>query len=526
MTKIPTLFMHDPDKNDAHFDTVEEEVVAVDLTVTANKNLDSEELNVLDKELARVNSELERYTNRATKADYSFSVASGLLTGLVDSFFVGEFSLKSAAEWGEEKTEAFVLKVAKSQKFTGDNYKDAILYLAEEKKHSNSRAKRGFHIAADTNTNDFGGGNHHHLRDFAHHGTITGLAFSILTQFTEKSYGTDVHGNFIVVEVRDKQFIGSTFAQKLEFGIVYWFFHLVSDMAGSGGDSEGTGIPGPILSLAKMIAATPLFKNAVNENGHRELSVFVSKLFNGTFFGERDENGRLIPLRFDLRTELGVYKAIGEQTIPVLINEAMVRSYYFFNRLYNELMTKAVSSFDKVENIDWNVTKPYGNRTIDRMIAIAAMTFNVVDTTDAALRAAVESGGNWVIFSGKFVARYNYVGAGRAAVAVFREFSNEKKEEQLVHEKMILTEAKTEIALVQLYEFKEMLNDKLANYLAEDIEAFLEGFDYMSEGFTTGDSDLVIKGNVIIQRILGREPQFTNQEEFDALMESDVPLQL
>ena len=45
-------------------------------------------------------------------------------------------------------------------------------------------------------------------------------------------------------------------------------------------------------------------------------------------------------------------------------------------------------------------------------------------------------------------------------------------------------------------------------------------------GFGFIDSDLVIRGNVTIQKVLGREPQFTNQKEFDALMESDAPLVL
>ena len=52
------------------------------------------------------------------------------------------------------------------------------------------------------------------------------------------------------------------------------------------------------------------------------------------------------------------------------------------------------------------------------------------------------------------------------------------------------------------------------------------GFDFMNQGIASGDSDLVIKGNVVIQRVLGREPQFINQKEFDDLMESDIPLVL
>ena len=154
------------------------------------------------------------------------------------------------------------------------------------------------------------------------------------------------------------------------------------------------------------------------------------------------------------------------------------------------------------------------------------MTFTFADTADAAIHAALESGGNWVLFSGKFVTRFNYVGAGRAAIAIVKEVSNERKESQLIHEKMILSEAKTAIFLTQLQEFKEQLEEKVSNYLAEDIEAFMQGFDYMDQGIASGDSNLVIKGNVVIQKALGRKAQFENQEEFDDLMLSDIPLVL
>lgn len=43
----------------------------------------------------------------------------------------------------------------------------------------------------------------------------------------------------------------------------------------------------------------------------------------------------------------------------------------------------------------------------------------------------------------------------------------------------------------------------------------------MDQGFASGDSDPVMRGNVTIQRLLGRESRFTNQEEFDDLMFSD-----
>ena len=94
--------------------------------------------------------------------------------------------------------------------------------------------EKKFPIPSDRNTPDFGGGLQHHLRDFAHHPTIVGLIFSLLTQFTYKSYGTDIIGGFIVVDVPEagKAFIGDDIPTKIIYGTVTWFFHLVSDVAG------------------------------------------------------------------------------------------------------------------------------------------------------------------------------------------------------------------------------------------------------------------------------------------------------
>ena len=488
--------------------------------VSADANIEVSSIDCLNTELARVNQELERYTNHADKTDYALAVAGGVLAGLVDSLFVGEFSLEYANQWGNQQAEKLVLKVAKYQGYGGTDPAQAIKHLEDQ-----------FPIAADKATAAFGGGLQHHLRDFSHHPTPVGLVCSILTQFTGNVYGTDVAGAFQCVPLnRDGlNLVGKSFPEKIMFGAVNWFFHMVSDVAGSSGTvmkgSYGTGLPGPLVSLLKEFSAAPLFKKQ-NAKGYKEFSVYISKLFNGTLLGERDANGDLIPLKFDLRTEMGVAAQIGQQTIPVIINECFVRVFYSLRRLLGELSREDIQSWGELDKINWNGIIPFRNRTVDRMLTIASMTFTVADTADAAVHAAIESGGNWVLFSGRFVARFNYVGAGRAALSIVRGVSNEKKEAQLIHEKMILSEAKAALFLKQLQAFKEQLDWKVSNYLAEDIEGFMAGFADMQQGLASGDSNLVIRGNVTIQKVLGREPQFTNQKKFDELMESDIPLVL
>ena len=436
-----------------------------EVVVSAEAKVEAPSIDRLNTELARVNQELEHYTNHADKADYALAVTSGVLAGLVDSLFVGEFSLEYANQWGNQQAEKLVLKVAKYQGYGGTDLGQAIKHLEYQ-----------FPIAADKATAAFGGGLQHHLRDFSHHPTPVGLVCSILTQFTGNVYGTDVAGAFQCVPLNKDglNLVGKSFPEKIMFGAVNWFFHMVSDVAGSSGTvmkgSFGTGLPGPLASLLKEFSSTRLFKKQ-DAKGCKEFSVYISKLFNGTLLGERDANGNLIPLKFDLRTEMGVAMQVGKQTIPVIINECIVRSFFLLHRLLQELSRDDIQDWSDVHKINWKAIIPFRNRTVDRMLTIASMTFTVADTADAAIHAAIESGGNWVLFSGRFVTRFNYVGAGRAALSIVREVSNEKKEAQLIHEKMILSEAKTALFLKQLQEFKEQLDMKVSNYLVEDTKA-------------------------------------------------------
>lgn len=127
--------------------------------------------------------------------------------------------------------------------------------------------------------------------------------------------GTDLSGALRVVPVPEsyRSFIGKNLQEKLTFGTIGWFFHMVSDMAGSGGSlMGGTGIPGPIVSLIKDVSALPLFRGAAAEEPG--LRLWVSKLFNGTLLADHDENGRIVKgtaRKFDLRTEIGMLEEVG-----------------------------------------------------------------------------------------------------------------------------------------------------------------------------------------------------------------------
>ena len=56
-----------------------------------------------------------------------------------------------------------------------------------------------------------------------------GLVCSILTQFTGNVYGTDVAGVFQCVPLNKDglNLVGKSFPEKITFGAVNWFFHMV-----------------------------------------------------------------------------------------------------------------------------------------------------------------------------------------------------------------------------------------------------------------------------------------------------------
>ena len=359
----------------------------------------------LDQIIYDLDSQIELLSSQADTLDYLVAVASGVLCGMLDVLWVGEFNLERGREIASDKVESFVKKAAKLTGCESDDLGAAVKHL-----------EKLFPIPSDGNTPDFGGGLQHHLRDFAHHPTIVGLMFSLLTQFTYKSYGTNTAGAFIIVDVPEKSrpFIGKDVPTKILYGTLTWFFHLVSDMAGSSstaGKTGGTGIPGPLLALAKELSVLPFFRDLqVGEHG---ISLFLSKLFNGTLLAQHDENGQIIKdtvLKMDLRGELGIAVELGRQAIPVVANECIVRGFYFIRRLAMELKENHIRSLADIRKINWNNVKPARNPTIARMLTVATGVFTTVDLGDA-------------IISQKYWVSINYVGVGRFAVAIGEDVS-------------------------------------------------------------------------------------------------------
>ena len=114
----------------------------------------------LDQIIYDLDSQIELLTNQADSVDYLISIASGVLCGMLDVLWVGDFSLDRGREIAGDTVEDFVKKAAKLTGCESDDITKAVKHL-----------EKLFPIPSDGNTPDFGGGLQHHLRDFAHHPT-------------------------------------------------------------------------------------------------------------------------------------------------------------------------------------------------------------------------------------------------------------------------------------------------------------------------------------------------------------------
>ena len=397
-----------------------------------------------------LNLDIERLTNHADGFDYAISVCSGVLCGFIDSFYVGEFNFSELKADANKHANKFVEKYAKLNGWDGNRgLKSAVEFL--EKK---------FPVDQDNVWKDTGISSTrlHHLEDLAHHPTPCGLLFAILVSFFRCAVFVDKEGKWhfqlldtdpnklaellipillsgilrwLVYVAESKYFEkeGSKLPapiKKLLKGIEYtpgvlqvlqvavnWFGHLASDMAGSKQTAGGgMGVPGLFLSLLKEISSLPFLKDT-------KLPKLVSDWYS------KD--------KIDMRTELAIIKYVGKQSIPVIVNESIVRTFYFVRHLISE--KRSVESW---KDVNWSNVKPWGNRTINRMLTIATSTFTVFDVADAAIRSLIKNGANLQNpkLYADFVLRVNFVGIGRFAIAIGTDIYMGHKKEKLRSERM------------------------------------------------------------------------------------------
>ena len=199
----------------------------------------------------------------------------------------------------------------------------------------------------------------HHLKSFAHNCDLLGLFFSILDQFTGMT--TIIAGGKIkhFKPTSTKQSFnlqGTNFCTKVLFGCINWFGHLMSDVVGSSGrrghvGTRGAGIAAPFFEMFQMCN----FGSIDVAGDKKTLAEFTSTMYS---------NG------YDARFAVA-------QAIPVALNEMLIRLCWSIKRHYYHKLPWSECVPLKISN------KP----ELRRMLLVGHGCLCLVDAADAAIRS-------------------------------------------------------------------------------------------------------------------------------------------
>lgn len=324
--------------------------------------------------------------------DYMIAAFSGLVSGLIDSFFVGSPTDSKLQQWSDEQVDQVVIKfsklVWKHDKQNGarlrkqpESISSAIGYL-ERRFKVNYDAR----YASDLKMGEFTLNMRpadHHLKSLAHAPDIVGLFFSILDQFTGKaSFLSD--GKLLRLEPSEgggPTLLGGNLIAKLFAGFTNWLGHLLSDISGSSGvrghddGRRGAGIPLPFFELFQFADFGQI------EHGEKTVTLaeFSTKVF---------ESG------YDARHGVAM-------TIPVVFNELVIRLLWGLKSMF-------------YHQNGWKASIPVGNKpTLRKMLLVGHGALCLTDGMDAYIRS-----GNVPLL---FATRLNYVAWSRFTYASMKE---------------------------------------------------------------------------------------------------------
>lgn len=445
-----------------------------------------ERIQYTKNKIDELNSEIDKLTNDADALDYTIAVISGVLSGIIDSFIVGETNVD----------------------------KDKIQEALEKKYHT---ANDSAYKHKDKEGHWTSSALYHRLDDLAHHPTLGGLVASILVRyfrlviFIDGSDGKP-HVFFAdtsspaVLEEEMKQ-LQKAWAGAIIGGICLWLASVAEKKYVEEYEEE---MPTPLKKIVKAIGATPiiieLLKTVDIWVGHMMSDVSTSQGIPGVFLSFLKEISVLpflrktnLPVVVDGLYNKGmhnlsgwggvVFTAAKKQAMPVLINEVLVRGFYFVRQLVD-----AYNKCGNFKDLDWNKVIPFGNRTVERMMTISSGTFMAVDLADAAIRSASNPTSISVpTFFTNMVLRVNFVGIGRFAIAVGTDVSmgvkcykarNERM--RLKSEQIILTNAKVYYKQADMWISAETTEKTIE----EAYEAMKKSVNFYYESICEMDSDL------------------------------------
>ncbi len=430
-----------------------------------------EELSLLEEQISTLDREIDDLTNQADKADYAIAAASGVIASLIDAFLIGKIDWTSVIDAGKEAVKKIPKQPSKQKSKTDGEKKGAADGFSASlfaKQLFGSKISAALHLGNER------------LEEFAQKPTALGLIASVGLQFVKFGLEVTQKGTLVFPKSKEdcKQFCKTKLPRILLVGLFSWVLNAVRYEQA---DESNDGVPPAIKELLSRLKESPKAMQVlqvvcaeIEDNWQSdEWSVVDVVKKTLSLFGVDKKFVESI-VKMLKKVNVGeakavakeVLKIVGKQSIPLAVNEILIRGFYFVSRLISEL-----KSGKSIAAVDWAKTLPFKNRTIERMITVSTATFVIFDSVDAAVEGAIYSGGTWMGFLKEMAVRVNYVGQGRLvltlgseAVMEFRKSGVQKNKNAVQNEILYRYNAKMYREGVLIWEATKDVETSMASF--------------------------------------------------------------
>lgn len=345
-----------------------------------------------------VDEEFEEHIPESNKAYYSMAAASGILTGTISMLHLSEKQLADIEEFKEKNWKPLIVGCANLAGYKKNDYKGAAKYLL-------NRSVRT--IQQDGKVREA-------LFVLSSHPSLTGLVFSIVTQYCGKAVVLSENGKITMQKLPVYYAIGDTNAEKLVCAVFYWLFNLAADEAASKRHIiDELGLSKVLLKKIKEFANFSFMKSIPSDFDEAEqyFSDWLKNIIKGTelFFEQKDDSENAHPL-FAM---MGIALNIAEDSFPVLINECLVRSLYILLRICDLVKERNIMSFAELQEVSADSVLSTDERILSKMCLIAGATFSGANIAGAVLKGIKGKKVDGKKFTDTFFAELNVAGIGR-----------------------------------------------------------------------------------------------------------------
>ena len=113
-----------------------------------------------------------------------------------------------------------------------------------------------------------------------------------------------------------------------------------------------------------------------------------------------------------------------------------------------------------------------------------------------------------------------------ASMAAYKEIRKALDDLEIARENRLRIEKECQESIAMIRQYRVEMEEVVSKYLTDRLEVFERGFAAMDKALVEGDSDGYLMGNAEIQKVLKYRTQFSNQKEFDDLMNSEASFKL